>query len=208
MSLRLFISGIGTDVGKTLAAAIITEALQADYWKPVQSGNDQPDSKTVADLVSNPLTKIHPEAYSFKAPLSPHQAAALEQRSIDMAQIIIAPGTSNHLVIEGAGGLLVPLNDGHYAIDLARACDAEVVLVIRNYLGCINHSLLSIAYLKSNGFRIKGLVLNGDFAPEVRSAIVKDGDIPVLAEIPVMNDISRDTVKQQAARINLKAWMP
>lgn len=203
----MFISGIGTDVGKTLAAAIITEALQADYWKPVQSGNDEPDSKTVANLVSNPSTKIHPEAYSFKAPLSPHQAAALEQETIDMHRII-APVTTNHLVIEGAGGLLVPLNSKHYAIDLAKACDAEVVLVIRNYLGCINHSLLSIAYLKSNGFRIKGLVLNGDFAPEATSAIVKDGAIPVLAEIPVMSDVNRETVKQQAALINLKAWMP
>lgn len=207
MSLRLFISGIGTDVGKTLVSAILTEALQADYWKPVQSGNDEPDSRTVAALLSNSRTNIHPEAYSFKAPLSPHQAAGLEQQVIDIAKII-TPVTANHLLIEGAGGLLVPLNDTHYAIDLARACDAEVVLVVRNYLGCINHSLLSIAYLRSNGFPLKGLVLNGDFASEVRSAILKDGGIPVLAEIPAMKDINRDTVKEQAARINLKAWMP
>src|SRR6185312_7783661 len=101
MSLRLFISGIGTDVGKTLAAAILTEALQADYWKPVQSGNEQPDSKTVAALISNKKTVIHPEAYSFKAPLSPHLAASLEHAKIEMVEIK-PPVTSNHLVIEGA----------------------------------------------------------------------------------------------------------
>jgi len=203
MSKRLFISGIGTDVGKTLVSAILTEALQADYWKPVQSGNEQSeDARTVASLISNTRTRIHPEAYSFKAPLSPHFAAELEGAEIDLAKIVL-PSTGNHLLIEGAGGLLVPLNRTHYAIDLAKALDAAVVLVVRNYLGCINHSLLSMAYLKHQGYHVAGLVLNGEFEPQVRAAITADASFPVLAAIPDLPVVSKETVKQVAASLQL-----
>ncbi len=182
MSMRLFITGIGTDVGKTIAAAAFTEALQADYWKPVQSGNTgNVDADTVRSLITNPRTVIHPEAYSFKAPVSPHLAAKLEHQAIDIDRIVL-PATSNHLVIEGAGGLLVPLNDTRYVIDLAGRFDAEVVLVIRAYVGCINHALLSLDYLLKHHYRIKGLVLNGWFEPEVKEAILRYPGIPVLAE--------------------------
>ena len=203
--MRLFVTGIGTDVGKTMVSAVLTEALQADYWKPVQSGNDQPDSKTVAALISNSKTIIHAEAYSFKAPVSPHLAASMEQAHIDIQNIKL-PVTSNHLIIEGAGGLLVPLNDTHYAIDLAKLFDAEVVLVIRNYLGCINHSLLSIDYLVKNNFKIKGLVLNGSLEPAVRSAIINYAKIPVIAEIPELPYVTRETIKSTSTLINPKAF--
>lgn len=182
MPMRLFITGIGTDVGKTIAAAVFTEALRADYWKPVQSGNTgDVDAETVRSLITNSRTVIHPETYSFKAPVSPHLAAKLENQAIHTDQIIL-PATSNHLVIEGAGGLLVPLNETAYVIDLAQKFDAEVVLVVRAYVGCINHALLSLDYLLKHHYRVKGLVLNGRFEPEVKEAILRHPGIPVLAE--------------------------
>lgn len=192
--MNLFVTGIGTNVGKTIVSAILTETMKADYWKPVQSGVvDGKDSDTVKSLITNSKTLIHSESYLLKEPLSPHFAAKLESIHIDIDAICL-PETSNHLIIEGAGGLLVPLNQTNYVIDLAKKFDCEIVLVITNYLGCINHTLLSIDYLIKNHFKIHSLVFNGDFENEVKEAILNVLPNTKIIVIPSMQSIRKDTI--------------
>ncbi len=200
--MNYFVTGIGTNVGKTLVSAILVEALKADYWKPVQSGTiEGMDSETLRSLISNEQTVIHPEAYLLKEPLSPHFAAKLDGVEIQLSNII-KPETSNTLIIEGAGGLLVPLNDTDAVIDLAKKFDAEVILVISDYLGCINHALLSLHYLQSNSYKIHSLVFNGDFAAEVKEAIIRKTDPNVrIIDVPLLAGLSKETVLTEAGRI-------
>lgn len=204
---RYFITGIGTSVGKTFVATVLTEALQADYWKPVQTGNiSDSDTLTLKELVSNQKTTFFKEAYSFTEPASPHLAAAKEGVTIDFTAIRLPECKNEFMVIEGAGGLLVPLNGTNFVIDLAKKFDAEVVLVCRNYLGCINHSLLSIDYLLKNNFKVKGLILNGNFEDQVRSAIVSYAQIPVLTELPEVAEINSKKIRALAEKINRKEF--
>ena len=150
---NIFVTGIGTGVGKTIASAVLVEALKADYWKPIQCGNlDISDTVTVKSLISNPVSKIHPEAYRLKTASSPYYAAKLEGVQIELKKCI-PPVTTRHLIIDGAGGLLVPLNDKECVADLISALRAPVVLVCKNYLGSINHTLLSIELLKQRGIQ-------------------------------------------------------
>ena len=158
---NIFVTGIGTDVGKTVVSAILMEALQYDYWKPVQSGNFfGTDSLTVRNLVQNKNLRIHPEAFVLKQQLSPHVAAEQEGIHID-AENISLPFSERPIIIEGAGGVLVPLNHNYFIADLIKKLNSEVVLVIQNYLGSINHSLLTIEALKVRNIPIKGMVFNG-----------------------------------------------
>lgn len=199
---RYFITGIGTNVGKTIVSAILTEALKADYWKPVQSGTiEGKDSDMVRQLISNTTSVFHPETYLLKEPASPHLAAKKENIVINKVKLQL-PYTSNSLIIEGAGGLLVPLNNSDYVIDLAKQFNAAVVLVVNNYLGCINHTLLSIEYLLQNNYRFQGIILNGTFDEEVRAAIVNYKQIKVLAEIPMEGKPDKKFISAQASKIN------
>jgi dethiobiotin synthetase len=160
MALKLFITGISTDVGKTVTAAILVEALQADYWKPIQAGNlEQTDTMTVQSLISNNKSVFFESSYALQMPASPHVAAAQENITIELSKIT-TPKTSNHLVVEGAGGLLVPLNNTDMVVDLIQA-DDKVILVSQHYLGSINHTLLSAEVLKSRGVKLAGIVFNG-----------------------------------------------
>lgn len=203
---KYFITGIGTDVGKTIVSAILTEALKADYWKPVQSGvADGTDKGLISSLITNTTSVCHNESYSFQEPVSPHLAASLENQKIKLEQMHL-PDTQNDLIIEGAGGILVPLNDSNYVIDLAQEFEADVILVCRNYLGCINHSLLSIDYLVKNNFPVKGIVLVGNFDKAVKLAITNYSELPVLAEIPEMSEISKETILNQAQKINVSLF--
>src|SRR6202012_1239001 len=137
---KIFVTGIGTDVGKTVVSAILTQALKADYWKPIQTGTEfDNDTERVKKLVSNTSSVFHSEAYRLKASLSPHAAAKAENTKIDLAEINI-PETTHTLIIEGAGGLLVPLNEKYFVIDLIKKMNAETILVVQNYLGSINHT--------------------------------------------------------------------
>ena len=157
-----FITGIGTDVGKTVAAAILTEALQADYWKPVQAGGlDFTDTDTVQSLVSNPVSVFHPEAYRLKMAASPHRAAAAEGVEINVHGMKL-PHTENNIVVEGAGGLMVPLNKRFLMLDLVQQLGLEVVLVSRNYLGSINHTLLTAEVLRYRKVQVAGIIFNGE----------------------------------------------
>jgi len=157
----LFVTGIGTGVGKTYVAAHLVETLQADYWKPIQSGDlETTDTMKVRSLVKNPISVFHPEAYRLTQAFSPHKAADLDGLVIDPKKIIL-PKTQNPLIIEGAGGLMVPLNYEFLMIDLIRQLQAEVVLVVMHYLGSINHTLLSIEMLKQKNIPINCIVFNG-----------------------------------------------
>ncbi|NHN27174.1 dethiobiotin synthase [Flavobacterium jejuense] len=159
--MKLFITGIGTDVGKTIASAIITEALEADYWKPIQAGDLQnSDTHKVQKYISNTKTIFHENSYALNTPASPHLAAELDNLTIDLKKIK-EPKTKNHLVIEGAGGLLVPLNEKDTIIDLIQP-DYKVIVISRHYLGSINHTLLTIEALQNKKITIAGIIFNGD----------------------------------------------
>ena len=158
----LFITGIGTGIGKTVVSAVIVESLKADYWKPIQSGDlGNSDTLKVKSLISNKISIFHPEAYRLTQPFSPHKSAALDGIIIDPAKMQI-PATDRKLIIEGAGGLMVPLNNDYLMIDLIRQFDTEVILVVKHYLGSINHTLLSLDALKSRNIVVKAVVFNGD----------------------------------------------
>ena len=195
---RLFLTGNGTDVGKTLIAAILCQALGAEYWKPVQCGSlERSDSDLVRELVTNISFKCHPEGLRLKAPMSPHAAAALEGRKIGLAELI-APITDNLLLIEGAGGLMVPLNQYELMLDLIAALEAEVVVVSRNYLGSINHTLLTLEALKARGLPIAGIIFNGGSTPSSEDIIQSYSKIRCLGHVPQLKRIDAETVAEQA----------
>ena len=159
--MKIFITGISTDVGKTIASAIITEALEADYWKPIQAGDlNDSDSHKIQRYISNNKSVIHENSYKLNTPASPHLAAELDGITIDLKNII-EPKTDNHLVIEGAGGIFVPLNETDFVLDLIQP-DYKVIVVSRHYLGSINHTLLTIEGLKNRGINIAGIIFNGN----------------------------------------------
>lgn len=158
--MKLFITGIGTDVGKTVVSAIITQALEADYWKPIQAGDlNQSDTHKIKAYISNSKTKFHENSYALNTPASPHLAAEIDGVTIDIKKIT-EPKTDNHLVIEGAGGLFVPLNDTETIVDLIQH-DYKVIIVSRHYLGSINHTLLTIEALQNRNISIAGIIFNG-----------------------------------------------
>lgn len=194
--MKIFVTAIGTDCGKTLASAILVEAFKADYWKPIQAGSPG-DSDTVRALISNRETIIHPEAYYLKSPESPHSAAKKENIKIDLEKIII-PETSNDLIIEGAGGVLVPLNDHEYVIDIARKNEVPVVLVSNIYLGSINHTLLTIEELKRRGLVLKGIIFNGENA-ETENIILKKAGCPCMLKIKKEESITPEIIKKYAS---------
>lgn len=196
MSLKpLFITGIGTGVGKTITSAVVVEKLKADYWKPIQSGDlDQSDSLKVQSLVSNSKTVFHPETYLLTQPLSPHKAAEIDGVEIKLENFKI-PNTNNQLVVEGAGGLMVPLNNKTLIIDLIKHLDAEVILVSQHYLGSINHTLLSIELLKSRGISIKGIIFNGDNPPS-EEYILNYSGLNKLGTIKKFSHLTKENIKQ------------
>jgi dethiobiotin synthetase len=219
----VFVTGIGTGVGKTIVSAILVEALKADYWKPVQAGGEpETDSAWVSQAISNPQTRIHPEAYRFSMAASPHIAAQHQGIRVDLDHIVAqlraiqsaskgpdsgglnrpAPqsGAGRPLVIEGAGGLLAPLNERQLMIDLILALDPTVVLVSRNYLGSINHSLLTARVCKAQNLRVAGWIFNDQYL-DYEQDIVRWTNLPALASVPHSDSLSRSFIQEQARRI-------
>ncbi len=199
----IFITGIGTGIGKTLVSAVVTEALGASYWKPVQAGvEDGTDAAWVGERISNPSGRLYPETYKLSLAASPHIAARQEGVVIDLNRIIRQLETiqSRPLVIEGAGGLFVPLNDRQFIIDLIQQLDATVLLVSRNYLGSINHSLLTAAACRRQGLRVAGWIFNDQYM-RYEQEIAQWSGIPAIASIPFQDDVSSDFVREQAVRI-------
>jgi len=199
---QVFITGIGTDIGKTVVSAIVTEALQADYWKPVQAGDlENSDTIKVKGLISNKKSFFHPEAYCLPKPLSPHAAAAEAGMQINLNQITI-PDTPNNLVVEGAGGLFVPLNAQELMIHLIEKLSLPVILVSANYLGSINHTLLSAEALQARNIPVAGIIFNGEPTPATEDYILKYTSLPKLLSVLPEKEIDKQVVKKYAAALS------
>lgn len=201
--MKYFVTGIDTDSGKTLVSAILCEALEADYWKPIQAGYPR-DSDTVASFISNSKTIVHKEAYLLKTPASPHAAARIDGIEIRLSDVLL-PVTSRDLIIEGAGGCLVPLNDKDFVIDLPMRYSAEIILVADLYLGSINHTLLTFNELKRRNLKIKGIVFNGVSNPESERIILHHTKLSCLLQVEKENVINKEVVKKYAKRL-LNNW--
>ena len=197
-----FVTGISTDVGKTIASAILVEALKADYFKPVQAGDlENSDTHKVQRLVSNKNSVFHPNSYALKTPMSPHGAAEIDGLHINVKQIK-RPNTTNALVIEGAGGLLVPLNDSETILDLIEPKD-KVIVVSRHYLGSINHSLLTINTLQEKGFDVS-IIYSGDAHPSTESIIEKMTSVEVIGSIEDEPYFDKNVIKEYAKKFRSK----
>ena len=201
----IFISGIGTGIGKTLVAALITEALRADYWKPVQAGfNEGTDSQWVASVISNRETIVHPETYKLELAASPHIAAKKENIHIEISKIANQFKKMNPergLVIEGAGGLMVPLNEKDFVIDLVKALDARLILVSRNYLGSINHSLMTATLCQSYDLDVAGWIFNDQYM-SYEQEIAGWSGYPVLFSLPFFDSVSKETISEVARNMS------
>ena len=180
--MKIFITGISTDVGKTIASAIVTQALEADYWKPIQAGDlDNSDSHKILKLISNTKSTVHENSYQLNTPASPHFAAKMDGITIDINKIIV-PKTNNHLVIEGAGGIFVPLNDNNLIIDLIQK-DYKVIVVSRHYLGSINHTLLTIEALQNREIKVAGIIFSGDENKATEEIILNRTGVKMIGRI-------------------------
>lgn len=202
--MNYFVTAIGTDSGKTLVSAIITEMLGASYWKPVQAGFPT-DSSTVKYLISNLTTNIYPERYLLKTPASPHAAAKIESIDIKLTDFELPVTQSDDLVIEGAGGALVPINDQDVIIDLAALFHAEVIVVSNLYLGSINHTLLTAEVLKNRGVAVKGVIFNGPSNPESERIILLKTGWKHLLSIKELDKVDSNVVLKYAEELK-KTW--
>ncbi|WP_345200790.1 dethiobiotin synthase [Chryseobacterium ginsengisoli] len=191
----LFVTGIGTEVGKTVCSAVLTKYFNADYWKPVQSGDlDFSDSMKIKNWVGE-NTVCHPETHRFQLAASPHQSAKEEGITIDLNEFKI-PEIKNNLIVEGAGGLMVPLNDRKFIIDLIEKLNIPVALVIRNYLGCINHTLLSIMALNQRKIKLQYLILNGNFPFETERIICENIQQETkILRIPDIENLTKENIE-------------
>jgi len=197
MSQTYFITGISTEVGKTVVAAIVTEAIGADYWKPIQAGElDTSDTHKVKAWVSNSKTVFHPSAFELNTPMSPHAAADIDGVVISNKKIK-RPKTKNNLVVEGAGGLLVPINDSETIVDLIKTTD-RVIVVSKHYLGSINHTLLTIQNLKSKKLKVFGIIFNGAENKSTEDIIAKMSGVPILGRIDQEPFIDTNVIKEYA----------
>ena len=197
--MKLFITGISTDVGKTIASAIVTQALEADYWKPIQAGDlDNSDSHKILKYISNTKSTVHENSYQLNTPASPHFAAKMDGITIDISKII-APITTNHLVIEGAGGIFVPINDNHLIIDLIQN-DYKVIVVSRHYLGSINHTLLTMEALQNRKIQVAGIIFSGDENKATEEIILKRTGVKMIGRIDNEPYFDQNVIRYYAAK--------
>jgi len=201
---HLFVTGIGTEVGKTVCSAVLTKYFNAEYWKPVQSGDLHiSDSMKIKNWVGE-QTVCYPETYRLQFAASPHQSAKEEGITIDLNEFKL-PEAENNLIIEGAGGLMVPLNETDFIIDLIKKLNLPVALVVRNYLGCINHTLLSISALIQNKIRLEYLILNGDFPQDTEriicNSIQQEAKVIRIPDVEKVTKESIENIVKQLERI-------
>lgn len=199
---KLFITGIGTGVGKTIVSAVLAQYFQAAYWKPVQAGDlHQSDSMVVRSLI-DPHLRVLPERYRLQLPASPHQAAAAEHISIRLSDFEL-PESPDRLIVEGAGGVFAPLNNHHFMIDLIEQLRLPAVLVARDYLGCINHTILSLMALKQRNIPVSCLVLNGTFNPATKDILLLQ--LPAatqVIELPELESTDKESINNTIAMLN------
>lgn len=209
MTQPIFITGIGTGIGKTLVSAIVATALQADYWKPVQAGYDQgTDSEWIKQMLAGSSSAVHPELYKLKMAASPHIAAREENTLIGAGDIkkaleaILLPLHNNGkcLVMEGAGGLMVPLNEKFFVADLIQQLQAKVILVSRNYLGSINHSLLTAEVCRYYKLDVLGWIFNDQYLA-YEDEIVHWSGFPKIGAVPLAPIADQTFVREQASLV-------
>ena len=198
--MRIFVTGIGTGVGKTMISAILARALGADYWKPIQAGiAEGTDSEWVQSVLTGTPAVVHPEVYKLKMQASPHIAAREEGLEISIEKICASiPENNRNLIVEGAGGLLVPINDKEFVADLAKALDAKLILVSRNYLGSINHSLLTARVCREMDLPVLGWIFNDQYL-DYEDEIVHWSNFPKLASVPYTDTKNGTFINSQAA---------
>lgn len=204
MSKKFIITGIGTDIGKTVVSAIFSEALEATYWKPIQAGDlNSSDSMKIRSLCSDKVA-IFPEKFRLTTPQSPHAAAEIDGIKIELSDLQI-PTIDRNLLIEGAGGLMVPLNsDGLLFVDFIQATQIPVILVSRNYLGSINHTLMAAEILKNRSIPVAGIVFVGEENLATETIILKMTKFNCLAKIPFTDSLNSKFIKEQAEKINIE----
>ncbi|MBO6515943.1 MAG: dethiobiotin synthase [Bacteroidia bacterium] len=201
MERGFIVAGISTEIGKTVASAILVEALHADYWKPVQSGClEDSDRETVQGLVSNQTSSFHREAYLLEQPLSPHAAAEIDGVSIEVERLGL-PKTDNPLIVELAGGLMVPLTHTLLNLEMVKMWKLPVILVASYYLGSINHTLLTCEVLRKHGVEVHAIMFNGDPVQSSKEAIVAYSGINRIIEIPRLESLNKEEIKKHAERI-------
>jgi dethiobiotin synthetase len=184
-------------------SAILIEKLKADYWKPVQSGElNNSDTQKVKSLVTNPVSVFHPETYRLTQPYSPHRSAAMDGLEIDPKQFVL-PQTDNNLIIEGAGGLMVPLNNSFLIIDLIKKLNAEVILVSQNYLGSINHTILSAQALKQYQIPVAGIIFNDNKDAYSEDFILQYTGFKLLGHIPKYTALNKVSIITAGDHITL-----
>lgn len=193
---KLFVTGIGTEIGKTVCSSILTKYFKADYWKPIQSGDLHfSDSMKIKEWVGENVI-IHPERYKLKLAASPHQSASEEGILIKTKDFKL-PETQNNLIVEGAGGLMVPISDEEFIIDLIEKLNLPVALVVRNYLGCINHTLLSLMVLEQKNIKLENLILNGSFPEDTERIICKNiQEETKIIRIPDIEKITKENIER------------
>ena len=198
---NFFVTGIGTDVGKTIVCAVLVEALKADYWKPIQCGAEpMTDSRSVKNLLTNTISKVHPEAYFLKQALSPHAAAELDNVKIDLTKIVLPETNNSTLIIEGAGGLMVPLNDTDLVADIITHLKAKAIVVSSFYLGSINHTLLTCSELKRRNIPVSGIIFNGKYNRASADIILKQTGLKLLGTIAHEEGFDKNTILRYASQ--------
>ncbi|PIY07538.1 MAG: dethiobiotin synthase [Flexibacter sp. CG_4_10_14_3_um_filter_32_15] len=212
MQHQYFISAIGTDSGKTFISSILVEALKAHYWKPIQAGLPK-DTDQVKELVSNTESLFLEERFCLTAPMSPHAAAKIDNIKINLSDFELPKASKyKNLIVEGAGGLFVPINDGQngktdYVIDLIEKLNLPLILVCNLYLGSINHSILSLEAIKKRNIKLKGIIFNGESNPEseqiIENYVIHQLNSKVLLRIKQEKEISKETVKSHANQLIL-----
>ena len=202
--MSIIIAGIHTGIGKTICSAVICQALGYDYWKPVQAGDlKNSDSIFIQKNVGNPACVIHPERYRLRIAASPHYAAEMEDVEIKKENFLV-PVTTNNIVIETAGGVMSPLAKNFLNIDLIEYLQLPVVLVVGNYLGSINHTLLSCYALKSRNIKISGIVFSGETVKASEQYILEHTRLPLLFSIPFFEPVNAETIATFAENLSIK----
>ncbi|MCI5059308.1 MAG: dethiobiotin synthase [Flavobacteriales bacterium] len=197
MNKGFFVTGIDTEIGKTVTSSVLVEALKSDYWKPIQSGDlEFSDTMKVKSLISNSKTFFHQEGYALKTPMSPHAAAKIDDVHIELENIVL-PQTQNSLIVEGAGGLMVPINEEHTILDIMKKLKLPVIVVSKNYLGSINHTLLTVNCLRENNLDVKGVIFSGEENAESQRIILKQSQATFLGRIPFM-EINKENILKES----------
>ena len=201
--MSFFITGTDTDVGKTVAASWLMLHLGADYWKPVQAGLEETDVASVKQITGVDDTRFHPCTYELTQPLSPHESARRDGIKIDMSKFQL-PKTDKSLIVEGAGGIMVPLNKDNFMIDLMEQLKLPIILVCRSGLGTINHTLLSLQAIRQRGLPLAGLIISGHKSSHNREALEEYGDVPIIAEIDYCDVLNKQTLLSIKPEIDLR----